>query len=104
MSSIKYNDEELKQPPFKVKFDVIPKTKLQSFKKIFTGYEEGLMRSEPGGFVMVPHYCDNAEKIYQIQPRSDDIWLLTFPKCGKFIHSIRFKYLIIPLFIIHFNL
>ena len=85
MSSLKCEDEELKQPQFKVKFNFIPNTRLESFKKVFTGYEEGLMRSEPGGFVMVPHYCENAEKIFQIQPRKDDIWLLTFPKCGEII-------------------
>lgn len=66
-----------------VEFKPIPKTQEESFKKLFTGYDEGLVRSEPGGFVMAPPYGRNAEKIYNIQPRKDDVWLLTFPKCGN---------------------
>lgn len=64
-------------------FKHIPKTQLESFKELFTGYEDGLVRSEPGGFVMTPAYGRNAKKIYDMQPRTDDVWLLTFPKCGN---------------------
>ena len=85
MSSRTYRDEDIKPAEFKVKFHPIPKTNLKSFKQLFPAYEEGLMRSEPGGFVMLPHYCENAEKIFRIQPRKDDVWLITFPKCGKYL-------------------
>ncbi|EFX76431.1 hypothetical protein DAPPUDRAFT_55135 [Daphnia pulex] len=37
---------------------------------------------EPGGFVTSPTYAKHAEKIYRMKPRSEDVWLLTFPKCG----------------------
>ncbi|KAI9563009.1 hypothetical protein GHT06_010465 [Daphnia sinensis] len=67
---------------WKVQFHEIPKTLSESFKELFTGYDEGLVRSEPGGFVATPTYARNAEKIFRMQVRSDDVWLLTFPKCG----------------------
>nr|CAH0106923.1 unnamed protein product [Daphnia galeata] len=67
---------------WKFEFHDIPTTQLEPFKQLFTGYDEGLVRMEPGGFVMPPSYARNAEKIYRMQPRSDDVWLLTFPKCG----------------------
>jgi hypothetical protein len=37
---------------------------------------------------MPPTYGENAEKIYRMKPRTDDVWLLTFPKCGKFKHKL----------------
>nr|CAH0104482.1 unnamed protein product [Daphnia galeata] len=67
---------------WKFEFHDIPTTQLEPFKQLFTGYDEGLVRMEPGGFVMPPSYARNAEKIYRMQPRNDDVWLLTFPKCG----------------------
>ncbi len=79
------NDKEnsdLSVPQLNVNFQPIPKTQLESFKKVFTAYKDGLVRSDPGGFVMVPRYGANAERIYQIKPRRDDVWLLTFPKTG----------------------
>ncbi|KAI9563465.1 hypothetical protein GHT06_010928 [Daphnia sinensis] len=78
----RFDDEKFKQLQLKVKFHVIPKTRLKNFSKLFTGYPLGLTKSEPGNFVMTPMYAENAEKIYRMKPRSDDVWLLTFPKCG----------------------
>ncbi len=68
---------------FNVEFKEIPKSQTESFKELFTGYSEGLVKSEPGEFVMTPSYGRNAEKIFLMKPRADDVWLLTFPKCGK---------------------
>jgi hypothetical protein len=79
----RFGDEKLKQPQLKVKFNVIPKTKSKEFQQLFNGPKNGLVRSEPGNFVMTPLYGNCTEKLYQLQPRSDDVWLLTFPKCGK---------------------
>lgn len=73
---------DMSDADWKYEFHEIPKTQEESFKQLFTGYDEGLVRSEPGGFVMSPTYGRNAEKIYRMKPRSDDVWLVTFPKCG----------------------
>lgn len=84
MSDKEFNDLILQysQSQFNVKFVTIPESTEEKFKKLFAPYEEGLMRSEPGGFVQVPYYFENAEKIFRIKPRKDDVWLLTFPKSG----------------------
>ena len=84
MSDKEFNDLilEFSQAKVNVKFVTIPESTKKYFKQLFVAYEEGLMRSEPGGFVQVPHYCENAEKIFRIKPRKDDVWLLTFPKAG----------------------
>jgi estrone sulfotransferase len=81
----RFNDEKFQQLQLKVKFNAIPKTRLKKFNQHFNGYKNGLVRSEPGKFVMTPLYGSHAEKLYRMKPRSDDIWLLTFPKCGKYI-------------------
>ena len=52
-----YEDDKIaKQPELPVKFNIIPKTVLKPFTKNFIGYDEGLVRSEPNGFVMSPWY------------------------------------------------
>nr|CAH0102989.1 unnamed protein product [Daphnia galeata] len=78
----RYEDEKFKHPRLKVKFNAIPKTKLKEFQQLFNGYKNGLVCGDPGKFVMTPLYGSYAEKLYQLQPRSDDVWILTFPKCG----------------------
>lgn len=73
-----------------ISFAAMPQTQTETFKKLFPGYHEGLVRSDPGGFVMSPLYAKNAEKIYHMKPRPDDVWLITFPKCGNnFIIQIQ---------------
>ena len=81
----RFDDEKFRQPQLKVKFNVIPKTRLKSFTRQYTGYTTGLVESEPGKFIMTPSYGSNAEKLYRLPPRKDDVWLLTFPKCGKIV-------------------
>jgi len=79
--------DKYKKPELKVKFNVIPKTRLKSFTQLFQGYgDEGLVMSEPGGNVMPAVYGHpgNAEEIYQFEPRKDDVWVVTFPKCGNY--------------------
>lgn len=76
-----------------ISFTAMPQTQTETFKKLFPGYHEGLVRSDPGGFVMSPLYAKNAEKIYHMKPRPDDVWLITFPKCGNnFIIQIPKRY------------
>ena len=86
-SAVDYDDEtNFKVPELKVKFSPIPKTQLKSFQRVFPGllYQNGLAKSEPGGFVLNHLYATNAEKIYRIEPRKkEDVWLMTCPKAGK---------------------
>lgn len=76
-------DEEGDRYPFT--FEPIPKTLTDDFQQLFTGYDGGLVRSKPGGLVATPAYAAHAESVYRMKPRSDDIWLVTFPKSGNLI-------------------
>jgi hypothetical protein len=83
----RFDDENFQQLQLKVNFNAIPKTRLKKFNQLFNGYKFGLVRGEPVKFVMLPLYGSNADKIYRMKPRSDDVWLLTYPKCGKYTLS-----------------
>ena len=69
-----------------VKFEVMPKTLANPFREHFTYYTEGLARGEPFGFVLTPEYAKHAEQLRNFQVRSDDVWIVTYPKCGNVIH------------------
>ena len=80
-----YDEKSFKVPNFNIKFVSIPKTQSQSFQRVFPGptYQDGLVKSEPGGFVINTRFGDNAEKMFRIEPRkSEDVWLITNPKAG----------------------
>lgn len=67
-----------------VKFRRVDKSLNGNFKEHFPNCEEhGFVTSEPGGFFLMDKYSHHAEKIYRFQPRSDDVWVVTFPRCGK---------------------
>ena len=74
---------------FNFKFANIPETLGPQFKQIFTGHKNGLIKTDPGGLVIVPRYAVHAEKIYRIQPRKEDVWQITFPKTGFIPQSIN---------------
>lgn len=66
-----------------VEFESITETLEEDFLKEFPSYVEGLVRGEPGGFVLSPHYAENAQKLYNFHLQPDDIWIVSFPKCGE---------------------
>ena len=86
------NDKGLNESQLNVKFNVIPKTKLDPFQQHFASFKNGLVTSDPGNLVVTPLYSENAEKIYRMEPREDDVWIVTYPKCGKRIYHF-FKHL-----------
>ena len=71
-----------------VEFKSMPESFVESFLKDFPSYDEGLVRGEPGGFVLTPHYGENAEELYNFHIRPDDIWVLSFPKSGESITQL----------------
>jgi hypothetical protein len=52
-------------------------------KIIYFSQIEGLVKTLPHGYVTTPEYTKQAEEIYNFEPRPDDVFVLTFPKCGK---------------------
>ena len=83
--SLSSSRDQLEDDEFKFEFVPIESTQSESFLKVFTGYyPDGLVKSDPDGFVTIPRVAVNADKFPRIEPRKDDIWLLTFPKTGSF--------------------
>lgn len=72
-----------------VEFSVIEKSLTKLFQEHFPSYTEGLVRGDPGGFVLSPQYARNAEQLRNFEPRSDDVWVVTFPKCGNIDSTIK---------------
>ena len=66
----------------KVEFKLIPKSLDKEFQDLFPTFSDGLIRGEPGGFVMPASFSAGADKIRQIRPRKNDVWIVTFPKSG----------------------
>ena len=73
--------EEVAKTP--VRFALIEKSLSAEFRADFPNYPEGLVRGDPGGFVLTQKYADNVDSILQFPMRSEDVWVVTFPKCGK---------------------
>lgn len=69
----------------KVKFVPILNTRSESFQKVFPGYKDGLVRSDPGGFV--PQVMEHVDVIRNIELRKDDVWLLSSFKTGKLLYN-----------------
>lgn len=66
-----------------VKFQVLEKSLSQSFLKDFPSYSKGVVRGQPGGLILSPEYAQHAEELRNFEPKKDDVWIVTYPKCGK---------------------
>ncbi len=91
-------EEEEIQPKFNVKFHSIEETRTSPFTDHFLGYTNpsfkgGLVRTDPGGMVLYPAIVDHAENLYRFRPRENDVWILTFPKCGNIIFFLCYHLL-----------
>ena len=80
-----------------VSFSVLDKSRSEIFKQHFPTYTEGLVRGDPGGFVLTPRYAKTFNDYLNFPLRDDDVWIVTFPKCGKkstIIYFVRSIYLV----------
>ena len=83
-SSLESSESE-EVPEWKVTFHSIGKSRNGNFEQHFSHYgEHEISKSKPSGFVLTEEYTLHAEKMFRFQPKGDDVWVLTFPKCGKF--------------------
>ena len=76
---------------FQVKFVQTSESSDPKFRKDFPNYVTGTIRSEPGNYVTCPPYAQAAEKIYKMTLRPDDVFVISFPKCGKSTLNFLFK-------------
>ena len=58
----------------------------ESYKKFITkqdAYKLGFCRLMPYNQVMPKSYTKHAKRIHDFDIRDDDVWISSFPKCGK---------------------
>lgn len=79
----KQNGRVETRPCLEINFIPVPGTNDEQFQKDFPAYKDGLVYSNPGRYVVMPEYPKKAEIVYNLKPRPDDVYVLTFPKCGK---------------------
>jgi hypothetical protein len=90
MSSTNTNNSVADGQELKVKFLPVAESLNQEFRKHFPAHQSGVVRGEPGGFVLSPEYGQNAQKVFQFQPRADDVWVISFPKSGMLIFKLYY--------------
>jgi len=65
-----------------VSFSLLENSRSEAFQQQFPSYSEGLVRGEPGGFVLTQRYANKADHYVNFPLKDDDVWVVTFPKCG----------------------
>ena len=67
-----------------IQFSLIPKTLEEEYHKDFPLISDGLVRGTPGGFVLSPLFAQHEDELRKFEIRKDDVWIVTFPKCGTY--------------------
>ena len=80
-----------------VKFKDISEDEMEIRKKLFP-VPESFMRdmvvSEDGNITLTKGWKNVADKIYNFEVRPDDVWIVTYPKCGTTLTQVKVKFLL----------
>lgn len=69
-----FNDLEIK---------VLDDKKTAEILKYYPCYTRGLITIGKKKWCMIRQFLNIGEEIYNFEPRSDDTWIVTFPRSGK---------------------
>ena len=75
------SDKDAETP---VRFSLLEKTLSADFLADFPNYVKGLVRGDPGGFLLTQKYADSVDDYINFPMQDEDVWVVTFPKCGNF--------------------
>jgi len=73
------SDKDAETP---VRFSLLEKTLSADFLADFPNYVKGLVRGDPGGFLLTQKYADSVDDYINFPMQDEDVWVVTFPKCG----------------------
>ena len=63
----------------------------EKFNKSFTAFKEGFIKLQPYNQVVPRCFLKYEKRIKDFQTRTDDVWVASFPKCGKFYNLLYNK-------------
>ena len=84
------SENKMSEDKLPVKFELIKETLEPPFRDDFPGYTDGMARGEPGGFFIPPAFGQHADEFINFPLKADDVWIVTFPKCGTFSRRCQF--------------
>jgi len=65
-----------------VRFSPVANSRTADYLADFPNYDEGLVRGDPGGFVLTRKYADTVDDYLNFPVQDEDVWVVTFPKSG----------------------
>ena len=80
-----------------IKWKPVPKEMEEITQKMFgtnPNYHNRIV-SEPYGVYATPAMELVAKEVYNMEVRSDDIWIVTFPKCGTTLTQVKKKNILV---------
>jgi hypothetical protein len=71
-------------PSYPFKWNILTTEEINERQKVFGPGSSQLkmVKSEPMGIYMTQEMTKHAETIYNFKVRPDDVWIITYPKCG----------------------
>ncbi|KAL4714545.1 hypothetical protein ACJJTC_006591 [Scirpophaga incertulas] len=67
--------------PYEIR-NVEPQESAELFKLFSEGIQDGWVRVGPKNYIYPVSYVEDAERIYNFPLRSDDVWVVSYPKSG----------------------
>ena len=80
--------------PYPFKFVPLSDEEKAERRKLFNAewsIEVDMVKSVPGNIYLAEKYAQMAEQIYNMEVRPDDVWVVTYPKCGTTWTQVRVR-------------